>query len=276
MGPEEHLSALGFTELEAKLYCELLRSGSATGYRLAQATGKAQANTYKALGTLVQKGAVVVDNGDPKSYRAIPSDELLAALDRDFARRKDAAQQSLADIQAAGTEDHIYQLRTVSQVFEKARSMITSARSVVLFDMWPGPLAELSSLLADAHARGAATSGIIYDDAAAGFPFRTVRSRTAEFVIRRWPGAQITLAVDAEQFLVALIDEQAGEVLHAIWSDSIYLSCHQHYALAAEIRLHALPIPEGEVPEELTLAGELPPGVRQLLRFSGDREEPAR
>lgn len=267
MDAEEHLTSLGFTEIEAKVYCELLRGGPATGYRLAQAIGKAQANTYKALSTLAVKGAVLADNGEPKSYRATPAAELMAALDRDFERRRQMAETSLAELEAPSADDKIYQLRTVGQVFEKARSMIASARSTILFDLWPGPLTELSGVLAAAQARGVAVSGVGYE-AGADFPFRTVRSRTAEFVTSRWPGSQVTLVVDAQEFLLAVIDEAAGSVLHGIWSNSVFLSCYQHYALAAEIRLHSLPHAEARVPAELTLAGTLPPGVQQLLRLT--------
>jgi len=47
---------LGFTETEARLFCELTRLGPATGYRLSKAVGKATANTYQALETLDEHG----------------------------------------------------------------------------------------------------------------------------------------------------------------------------------------------------------------------------
>ncbi len=52
MSAEEELVALGFTESEARVYCELLRGSPATGYRLAQALGKAPPAIYKALASL--------------------------------------------------------------------------------------------------------------------------------------------------------------------------------------------------------------------------------
>ena len=55
--PTAVLLDLGFTEIEALVFCELTRLGPTTGYRLAKALGKAAANTYGALQTLAQKGA---------------------------------------------------------------------------------------------------------------------------------------------------------------------------------------------------------------------------
>jgi hypothetical protein len=56
-----HLSTLGFTELEAAVYTFLVESSPATAYRVAQGIGRPVANTYKAVESLQQKGAVLVD-----------------------------------------------------------------------------------------------------------------------------------------------------------------------------------------------------------------------
>lgn len=49
---------LGFTGLEADVYTALLAESPTTGYRVAQALGKAVANTYKAIASLEAKRAV--------------------------------------------------------------------------------------------------------------------------------------------------------------------------------------------------------------------------
>ncbi|MBC6981281.1 TrmB family transcriptional regulator [Caulobacter sp. 17J80-11] len=263
MSPEESLSALGFTDTEALVYCELLRAGAATGYRLAQAIGKAQANTYKALSTLVQKGAVLADEGEPKSFRALPPAELVGALQKGFSDRAKSAQAALESLGAPAPEDRIYQLRNAAQVYERARAMIAGAREVVLFDLFPGPFAELAPALAQAHARGVTVAGVWYQAAEPAPPFEVSRSRTSDLVIQRWPGEQLTVVADSREYLVSLLSQ--GAVRHAIWSDSLYLSCLQHYALAAEVRLHALAKDEPAFLPEMTLAGRLPPGLRELL-----------
>lgn len=68
MSPEETLMPLGFTETEALAYCELQRAGPSTGYRIAQGIGKAQANTYKALSTLVQKAPSSMTAASPARF----------------------------------------------------------------------------------------------------------------------------------------------------------------------------------------------------------------
>jgi len=65
------LADLGFTNLEAEIYAFLLQESPATGYRIAQAIGKPAANTYKAIQSLEQKGAVIVEAGSSRMCRAI-------------------------------------------------------------------------------------------------------------------------------------------------------------------------------------------------------------
>src|ERR1700678_258797 len=88
MQPELALAEMGFTELEARLYCELLRASPATGYRLSQIVGKAPANVYQALASMNQKGIVVADDDETKHYRAIAPAEVLEDLQQDFDRRR--------------------------------------------------------------------------------------------------------------------------------------------------------------------------------------------
>ena len=271
MSPEDALIPLGFTETEALAYCELLRAGPSTGYRIAQGIGKAQANTYKTLSTLAQKGAVIDDGGDPRSFRAVAPDRLIAALSTRFADQTEAAVGALARLKAHEPEDRLYQLRAPDQVWAQAEAMIDSATETLLFDCFPEVEARLADSLARAASRGVATCGVVYDDMRPRpGGYQVVRSRTAEGVLARWPGAELRLAVDANQHLLALLTRDLSEVRHALWSDSVYLSVQQHYALSAEIRLHALPMPEPAYAPHLSIAGLHPPGLRSLLGLRPD------
>jgi predicted transcriptional regulator len=266
MSPEETLTPLGFTETEALAYCELLRAGPSTGYRIAQGIGKAQANTYKALSILLQKGAIIDDGGDPRSFRALAPEQLVAALNNRFAEQTQAAAQCLAEIRAPAREDRLYQLRTPDQVWTQAKAMIDAAQETVLFDCFPKVEERLAETLERAARRGVLVRGVVYDETRMRpGGYEVVRSRTAEGVLQRWPGAELRLASDASQHLLALLSHDLAKVRHALWSDSVYLSVHQHYALAAELRLHALAVPEPEFAPQLSVAGPHPPGLRSLL-----------
>ena len=171
------LVALGFTELEARVYAHLVASGAATGYRIAQETGKPVANTYKAIESLERKGAVLVEDGATRIVRAVEPGQVLDALAR---RHESDRKRATAALRlAAQPEDdlRIYSVASEEQAVARARQMLAEATVVVLMRATPGTRAALSEELSDAEGRGV-------DVAVAN-------------------GEALTLAVDATQCLVA-------------------------------------------------------------------------
>jgi sugar-specific transcriptional regulator TrmB len=257
------LAALGFTETEALLYCELVRSGPASGYRLAKAVGKARANVYQALSQLAQRGAVLIDDSEVHTFRATDPTELMRTLAESFRNHADAAQAQLQALTAPVADDRIYHLRAIDQVFERATAMIDRTVSTVLVDAFPEPLERILPALERAAARGVTVAALVYDDrATASFPL--VSSAAAHFALARWPGLQLSVVTDAREHLVSLLDRRIGQVLHGIWSDSAYLSCLQHSGLAAEIRLASLAA-SGISLDEIALLQAQPSGLQKVI-----------
>jgi len=259
--PTSALLDLGFTEIEARLFCELTRLGPSTGYRLSKAIGKASANTYQALETLAQKGAVLVDEAGSKTWRAVPAAELIGALGARFEQRSQAALAALATLKAPDAEARLYALRTPAQVLARARAMIAAAEQVLLFDLFPDPFAALEPDLARAQARGVRVMGQVY--AAAATPITTISQPTAPAQLAGWPGLQVTVIADGREHLTALLSRDGERCRHGVWSDSVYLACLHHSGLAAEIMLGAQA--RGQpLPFDPSLFGSRPPGLDTL------------
>jgi sugar-specific transcriptional regulator TrmB len=257
------LAALGFGEVEAAVYCELLQR-PATGYRLAQTIGKSPPNIYHALGSLHQKGAVLADDSDGRVYRAVAPAELLAGLERQFETRRDEALGALATIQTEAEDDRIYHLKTVDQVRTRARRMIADAREILLFDCFPAPFEALRADLRAAAGRGVRIAGIVYEETGET-AFDTIRSPPRPGIIGRWPGDQLSIVADACEYLLALLSHDGRQVHHAVWSNGAYLSTLQHNALASEIRLWALVPDDRDSLAEIALLRAYPPGLRKLV-----------
>ncbi len=258
------LTSLGFTEIEAAIYCELLRGAPSTGYRLAKAIGKAPANTYQALASLASKGAVMVDEGGTKTYRATPPTELLTRLQRTFDASRCEAQAALEAVHAHAEDDRIYQLKSPAQIYERAESMIARASEILLFDLFPEPFAQLEPALKQAQARGVVVSGLIYH-ATPNLPFPVATARSSTIVAERWPGLQLTLVMDAREHLVALLSTGGASALRGVWSDSAYLTCLQHSGLAAEIQLASADPAVAAPFQDLSLLRAYPTGLTQLI-----------
>jgi sugar-specific transcriptional regulator TrmB len=261
MNANKALTELGFTDLEAQLYCALLKRAPVTGYRLAQTVGKAAANVYQALIALEQKGAVVVEDGDTKSYRPVAPGEMMAALQTRFSASRKSAATALERLHTPAHSDKIFQLRNSVQAIERARQMIESAREIVLFDLFPEPFQLLKSHLGLAAARGVRVAGVVYSEESCG-DFECVRSHGQARVPEKWPGSQLTLVADAREFLVALLSDDGEELRHGLWSDSLYLSCLQHSGMACEIRLSALALRNEDPLASLSLLPSMPEGLR--------------
>ena len=256
------LTPFGFTELESRLYGELVRRGPATGYGLGKAVGKATANAYQALNSLVHKGAVTEDDGDPKSYRPVPPAELFAALRGDFAGKAAHAEAAFSQVHARTTEQRLYQLKTLAQAVERARAIVRAATEILLFDLFPLPLELLREDLEAAQARGVILAGLIYGPT--DVQFSAVIGPGKGFSADGWPGLQMSVIADGREVLVALMSQTGRDLIQGYWSDSAFVACLHHNGLASELRMATLAPDGGDPLERLSLLSSMPPGLRAL------------
>ena len=233
------LVSLGFTELESSAYLFLLRESPATGYRVAQGIGKPVANTYKAIDSLRDKGAVVVETTEGKLVRAVPAAELLRRIESDFDRRRRRAVDALTSIAATPDDDAVYRLAELEQVYERCRAMLRRAVHVVALDLFPAPFLALRADIERCVARGVMVAMQVYEPVALRGAEVVVNAR-APHVLSRWSGQWINIARDSAEHLVALLDADGGAIEHATWTASPFLSHIAYSGLIGEITAAAL------------------------------------
>ena len=227
------LETLGFSGIESLVYCFLLEESPATGYRVSHAIGKPTANTYNAIAALAQRGAIVIDDSKTRLCRAVPPDELLDRLNRDFVSRRAQAEAELAKIRKASGDDRVYYLTSVEQVIQRARSMLKAAKSAALLDLFPRALPLLAPDLEAAAKRGVRVAVKAYAPVELK-GVTIVVSPDAARILGVWPGQQISIAIDGEQFMTALLSQDVSSVHQALWSNSTFLSCFYYNALNIE------------------------------------------
>jgi sugar-specific transcriptional regulator TrmB len=260
--PVQALLAFGFTELEAEIYIFLLQEWPATGYRVAQGIGKPVANTYKAIESLQHKGAIMVDEGANRLCRALPAEELLAQLERNFQRSRKQAARALAPLRGGQEDDRVYQLKSLPQVLERCFQMLDRAQELVVLDVFPQPLEEIRSAVEQTVARGVQVAVHAY---------QPVVLRGAEVffdprgpsILQRWPGQWLNLVVDGQEFLMALVNAEGTGLHQAIWSGNACVAYLYYGALSAELGL-------GQVEhllEQGATAAELRRGVAHFRAF---------
>ncbi|MBV8726930.1 MAG: TrmB family transcriptional regulator [Candidatus Eremiobacteraeota bacterium] len=228
------LQKLGFTGLEATLYISLLTAPGSTGYALARAASKPVANTYKALETLERRGAVTSQDGQARTYRAVPFMEVLNALSSDFAALTAQAGKALSRLEKTGEDDRVYRLTGRDVILERARALIASAKGVLLVDGFPSGLEAIVENLRSAVKRGVA----VHVKAYAPFTLRGARVATAvdgDAVMRRRSGTWLNLVIDYRESLIALLRDDRSS---AVWTANPYISFVYYSALSSEI-VHA-------------------------------------
>jgi len=242
----------GFTKLEADIYIYLLKESPVTGYRIAQATGKAVANTYKAIQSLQKKGAIIVDDSEKRLCRAIPAEELVNRLERQFTDRKNKAKKTLFNIGDQQSDDRIYQLQSVEQVIERFRQMLFKSQKVVIIDAFPEILKLLQEDIEKCVKKGVKVHIIDYSDCEIKGADIIVNIE-GKSIINRWPGEWFNIVIDGEEYLFSLFSKDLSEIIQAVWSSSPYLSWIYYSALLSEFQLNALRglIQENSSAEEL-------------------------
>jgi sugar-specific transcriptional regulator TrmB len=260
------LRRLGFSDLEALIYLDLLRHPSSTGYRIGRSISKPHANVYQSLVSLEQKGAVLFEEGETRIYSAVPPAELIGHLRVRYERECAAAERELKALEVKpAEEDRFFRLTSRDQVYARARTMLEEAQETILIEMGPVPAEELRANLQEAAARGVAIAGLTLREADLIEGTRIIVSKLADRLERIWPGDQLTLIIDGREFLLALFDKKSREVKRAIWVNSHYVATILNNGIVGDILLHDLPaIKELESPNR-QLFGRLPPGFRELL-----------
>ena len=233
------LAALGLTSLEAEAYVALLENSPATGYRVAQIIGRTAANTYAALESLESKGAILVEEGSTRMCRAVPPEQFLAQLARQFEVNGEKAQKALAHIPPSDPDHRIYDIKNATHVFERFREMLAKAEQLVLIDVFPDPLSLLEQEIQAAASRGVTVGVLVY--APVKIERATVVVQTdAKGILERWDGQWANIVVDASEHLLALLSHDLSEVRHAAWSANTFLAHLYHSGLYGEISAAAL------------------------------------
>ena len=263
------MAPFGFSEIESLVYGFLLREGPATGYRVSHGIGKPTANTYKAIRSLAERGAIAVEDSRTRLCRAVPPEELLSGLERRFQVQKLQAAEHLSKIHREDSDDRVYNLESAPQVLERARTMLGRARRIALLDIFPTPLEALRTELLAAVQRGVTVALQCY--APTSLPGVLVaQSGLSGDLLDSWPGQQLSLVVDGEEHLLALLSRDGQSVHQAVWSASTFLSCMQHNHLGCELMLTAqgadLSGTAQEAFRRISLLRADPPGLQTLKR----------
>ncbi|NQT97906.1 MAG: TrmB family transcriptional regulator [Candidatus Marinimicrobia bacterium] len=229
------LKALGFTQLEAQIYKFLVSESPATGYRIAKAIRKPAANTYKALETLEQKGAVLIDKSKKRQYRSVNYTDMLNRLERKFLHSKQQAVESLAELKTADWDDNVYQIQSKEQVYDQFRTMLKRAKRIAIIDTFPEILDDFHAVIRTEIDRGLTVLIKAYQPVEIAGAKIVPESRAKRYS-SKWDVQWMNLVIDASEYLIVLLSE-AGDVYQAVYTRSPMLSYLYHHGIHTELVL---------------------------------------
>jgi sugar-specific transcriptional regulator TrmB len=234
----KQLQKLGLNLLEAEVYIYLLsQERSITAYQIGKNLGKPTANVYKAIEALARKGAVIINLGEPRVCRAIPVEEFLGQLVNTFQETTRQAAKSLSCLQNPYPDERIYQLRSVSLIFERFRLVLSKASKIVIVDAFPKAMELVMSTLEETAARGVSVYAICYEPV--DIPGTSVvQAHQSDLVLRHWKSQQLNCVVDGQEVLIALMHGDLSDVYQSIWTSSPFMACIIHAGLMREHFFH--------------------------------------
>lgn len=264
---ESLLTNVGLTGLESSAYVALLQEPGATAYRVAQMIGKPPPNTYKALDSLLAKGAVVADGSSgSRTYAALPVHEYLNSKRRDLDASEREIEQALAGVPVESVEQGIFRLSTIEQVYERCRTMIAGAKALVLIDAFPVPLNELEK-----PARAAAKGGVdllIKPYAPISIPGCDVLAAgPGAPQLNIWNGDWLNVVADCSESVQAFLKKDGAGVHAAAWCRNPYLAMLDFNGMVCEFILTQVAQMAQEGSDGPTIDGEIKRMMRRYMKY---------
>src|SRR5690349_23471656 len=156
------LTAIGFTEYEAKVYLALLREHPATGYQLGKQAGIPRSMVYEALGRLHARGAALKTDAQGGSlYRPLPPEALLSRYEQEQQRLVQTLRDGLSTLYTARDEDRLWSIGGRASVLAYAAQMLQRATSEVLLVLADPDLEALRAEIVQVCQRGLAVSTLL-------------------------------------------------------------------------------------------------------------------
>jgi sugar-specific transcriptional regulator TrmB len=239
----DDLVSVGFSSQEARTYVALLRQPMATGYEVAKVAGLQRANTYAALGTLVEKGAAHAAGQAPARYVAVAPNEVLGRVRRDTNARLERLGRALDDVAAPVSAPALWLLDGEQAVRDRVTALIGEAGQRVACSAWAEDVTWLRQALETAARSGCEvvvnSFGPVVLEGATVF-----EHEPSDHVVG---GRVITLTVDRRIALVATLDAPASAVytdhpamvavIEKVLRDESYLSAI-FAALGSDLEAH--------------------------------------
>ena len=223
----ESLKNLGLNQLEAEVYLHLLTNEQMTAYKVGKSINKPTANVYKAIDSLSNKGAVLIESNKNKYCKAVPPNEFLNHYTKDLITKTKKTKLLLNNLEIDHYDEKTYSINSVPLVFERFQNMMKKAKVIAVIDAFPNSLNTVLDSVKEAIKRGIDVYIQVYKPIkikGADIAYTGI----AKEALTHWKSEQLNLIIDGEEYLMALMDKELNKTIQASWSNNYYMACTLH------------------------------------------------
>lgn len=212
------LKNLNFTEYESKAYLALLQESPLTGYAVAKKSGVPRSKIYEVLESLVIRGDVFVSHGNTPQYVPVPAKELIKNRRLKAEEHFDQAEKYFEKFeQTANDRENIWNITGRSEILEKVKACILSAKKRILLEIWKEDFKEIEAELKQAAEQGVIVTIIAYGDIVSDFANVYLHDMSSE-ITEEYDGRWLVYSGDDSEVVAGIVslgnDSRAAWTMH--------------------------------------------------------------
>lgn len=134
MSVKEKLMCIGFSEIEALIYIELLEKQGQNGTQLSKVMNQPRSTVYMGLESLLKKNIIylIPTQTDKKNYNPIYPQDLVKRLKREYSYILETIGQDLDKMYNKEKYEKVFNIEGLENIKEKIKDMVMEAKNKVV------------------------------------------------------------------------------------------------------------------------------------------------
>lgn len=134
MSVKEKLMCIGFSEIEALIYIELLEKQGQNGTQLSKAMNQPRSTVYMGLESLLKKNIIylIPTQTDKKNYNPIYPQDLVKRLKREYSYILETIGQDLDKMYNKEKYEKVFNIEGLENIKEKIKDMVMESKNKVV------------------------------------------------------------------------------------------------------------------------------------------------
>ena len=194
------LMDFGFTKTDALVYINLLKSGRASGYKIAKDISLSRSSVYSSIDNLYKNGYIFMSDGDTKEYEAKSPDLIFNQIEKKTIENIQILKKELSRMMLQEEKEFIYNVSGNENLIQKVKEMINLAQ-VEIYLNTDFHLELVEKELNEASERGVRIIVFSFNRLAVSNPKIEVYSRW-DIEEEHYPSRRFMLVVDMKQAIV--------------------------------------------------------------------------